>query len=255
VTSVARANPAKEPAVPTRLCPSCHRRIVATETRCCYCGRESETVAPERGPAQIIGLDGTVRRGESGQENTSPLIEGVAGDGGERAGVRIGSDRPDGVDAAGFDAEDRWRDPPGAKGYLTEVSTVSEHRFVVSLIFLVLILTIASPAFKEARAWLDATRFVLSIVAQYAVLCTPFRKWSLQLHLTAAMPVLMGPRYFSQQQDGPLYVLQIFTLYATAQAQAIALWKYWRFRRQTPANGHGPSTSTSNDTPSEGKVA
>jgi hypothetical protein len=255
VTSIHNGNSAKEPAVPTRLCPSCHRRIVATEPRCCYCGRDSETVPQERGPAQIIGLDGTVRRGESGQENTSALIQGVLGDGGDRVGVRIGNDLPDTADAADFDAGDRWRDPPGAKGYLVEMSTASEHRLAVSLIFLVLILTITSRAFREAPAWLDATRFVLSIIAQYAVLCTPFRKWSLQLMLTAAMPVLVGARHISRLEEGPLFVLQLFTFYATAQAQAIALWRYSRFRRQTPGNGRDPSVSTNDDTPPEGKVA
>ena len=41
----------------TRLCPFCRRHIVVGETRCCYCGRDSEPHFSE--PAHVVGLDGT----------------------------------------------------------------------------------------------------------------------------------------------------------------------------------------------------
>jgi len=238
--------------MPTRLCPSCHRRIVAAETRCCYCGRESEAPGAERGPAQVVGLDGTPRQGGTRQAAATTAIESTA-ESGEEPSLLDGASQ-DVPNPDGYDIDGPGYNPPGSEGYLVELKAAPVHRWFVYPILLVVVLTVASHSFPGARAWLDPARFFLSIASQYAVLCTPFRKWSLQLLLSAALPILVGSREASQL-EGSAYVLQVFTFYATAQAQAIGMWRYWRFRYPLPIKRQGPSAAKGNEAPSAGEVA
>ena len=212
----------------TRLCPFCRRHIVVGETRCCYCGRDSEPHFSE--PAHVVGLDGT----RMFVRDEMPFKDKVSADG-TTSGDRRAAAEADKPRSASSTAP--ITTPAGAGGglppgeeQLALVTALPSIRLVIALIILVLVLAVVAPAFPHARLALDAAGSVFCVGVQFWLIFVPFTPWTLRLLIVAALPVIIRTKG-EGHLEGPLFQLHLIVLLATIQALAIGLWRSRVFRR------------------------
>jgi hypothetical protein len=220
----------------TRTCPYCHRRIVAADARCCYCGRASTPSGVE--PAEVIALDRTPFR--SGIHEPSP--SGVVSD-------LLQHLAPPGAEAH-TDAAPCNDDPPNDAGDLLRLRDRPSAKWAFNLIALALAVSLLTLIFPKTRPWFDPLRLLLAVAGQYLVICTAWHQWSFRLLITGLWPAIM-PNHLPVRAWSWMHVFFIMVAFASTVAQFIGLWRRHTYHLQAQGLGDGHADSAQSDRPDQ----